>query len=132
MLKMNDFDSSDANEPELNGAAQPAAAVRWSAASALLATVEIWSMSTSSPQAVPADTLDSTKALEPAGTSGQSSVPEGSQARRARPSQLLAEARFFSSSARRVQDPTAAPEPAETATDLLLEFRRRLEEASHA
>jgi hypothetical protein len=45
---------------------------------------------------------------------------------------LLAEARFFSSSARRIQDPVPTPEPTEPTMDLSAEFRRRLDEASHA
>jgi hypothetical protein len=129
---MIDFDSSGASEPDLNGAAQPAVAVRRSAASALLSAVQIWSMSASSPAAEPAQIAASTEARDPQGASAPADIPEGAQARRARPSQLLAEARFFSSNARRIQDLAPAPEPVEPTMDLSAEFRRRLEEASHA
>jgi hypothetical protein len=130
---MIDFESSGASEPDLNGAAQPAVAVRRSAASALLSAVQIWSMSASSPAAAPAQIAASTEARDAQGTSsGQADIPDGAQARRARPSRLLAEARFFSSSARRIQDPVPTPEPTEPTMDLSAEFRRRLDEASHA
>jgi hypothetical protein len=129
---MIDFDSSDANEPNLNGAAQPAIAVRQSAASALLSAVQIWSMSASNPQATSVEEPASTETPDAQGASAPTDIPDGAQARRARPSQLLAEARFFSSSARRIQDLTPAPEPGEPNVDLSVEFRRRLAEASHA
>ena len=128
---MIDFDSSGANEPDLNGAAQPAVAVRPSAASALLSAVQIWS-SSYSPPAAPAEIPAATEAPGALGASAQATIAEGAQARRARPSQLLAEARFFSSSARRIQDPTPAPDPAEPSMELLAELQRRLEEASYS
>ena len=129
---MIDFDSSDANEPNLNGAAQPAIAVRQSAASALLSAVQIWSMSESNPKAAPVETVASTETPDSQGAPAQADIPDGAQARRARPSRLLAEARFFSSSARRVQELTPAPKPTEPVTDLAVEFQRGLEEARHA
>ena len=132
MPKMIDFDSSDANEPNLNGAAQPAIAVRQSAASALLSAVQIWSMPASNAQAAPVETPASTETSDAQAASAQADLPDGAQAKRARPSQLLAEARFFSSSARRVQDLTPAPEQTDSTMDLSAEFRRRLAEASHA
>jgi hypothetical protein len=126
---MIDFDSAGANELERNGAAQAAAAVRRSAASALLSAIEIWSTSTSG---APAESLASTETADAAGASGQANIQEGAQATRARPSQLLAEARFFSSSASRNKDLPPAPQPAEPTVDLSVEFQRGLEEASHA
>jgi len=127
---MIDFDSSDANEPNLNGAAQPAIAVPQSAASALLSAVQIWSMSASNPQAAPVETAASTETPDSQGAPAQADIPDGTQAKRARPSRLLAEARFFSSNARRVPELTPAPKPTEPVTDLAVE--RRLEEARHA
>ena len=129
---MIDFDSSGANEPDLNGAAQPAIAVPQSAASALLSAVQIWSMSASNPQAAPVETTASTETPDAQGASAPTDIPDAAQARRARPSRLLAEARFFSSSARRVQELTPAPKPTEPVTDLAVEFQRGLEEARHA
>jgi hypothetical protein len=129
---MIDFDSSDANEPNLNGAAQPAIAVRQSVASALLSAVQIWSMSASNAQAAPVETPASTETPDAQGASAQADIADGARAKRARPSQLLAEARFFSSSARRVQELTPASEPTDSTMDSSAEFRRRLAEASHA
>jgi hypothetical protein len=89
-------------------------------------------MPASNAQAAPVEAPASTETPDAQAASAQGDLPDGAQAKRARPSQLLAEARFFSSSARRVQDLTPAPEQTDSTMDLSAEFRRRLAEASHA
>jgi NTE family protein len=105
--RMSDSDSSGANDGlELAGAAESAAAPLRSAASLLLSAAEIWSTTKETP--APAEAPVAVRA--PDTVSEKTESPEKTAPKR-RPSELLAEARFFSSSGRRIQESAEESQP---------------------
>ena len=121
--EMNENVSSGANDGlARNSTAQPAVASPRSAASALLSATAIWS--TQEEPAARTEAPAPAKAPEAAKTPETAKIPEQAEApaptevpeqaapkRKLRPSELVAEARFFSSSAKRPSDPNPAPKP---------------------
>jgi NTE family protein len=125
---MNEDDSSGAKErPEREAAPQPAVAPTRSAASALLFATSIWSapQQPATPAVAPASPPNS---LETSLETGLETSPEAAPAiadgpaeavapaqsapkRKLSPSELVAESRFFSSSAKRPPDRDLAPRP---------------------
>ena len=104
---MSDSDSSGANDGlDRAGAAEPAATPLRSAASLLLSAAEIWS----APEETPAPAEASVAVKAPAEISEKTASPQKTAPKR-RPSELLAEARFFSSSGRRIQEPVRESQP---------------------
>jgi NTE family protein len=135
---MNVDDSSGANERlEREAAPQPALAPTRSAASALLSATSIWSApqepaapavapppppknpeavspETVSPETVPEALPETILEATPATASGPAETEAQQQSapkRKLRPSELVAEARFFSSSAKRPPESDLAPRP---------------------
>ena len=107
--RMSDSDSSGANDGlERAGAAESAAAPLRSAASLLLSAAEIWSTAKETP--APAEAPVAVKARDAAEISEKTENPEKAAPKR-RPSELLAEARFFSSSGRRIQESAEESQP---------------------
>src|SRR5262245_13245348 len=115
---MNQNDSSGANAGlDIGAAAKPAVASR-SAASALLSATAIWSTNeapaaraeapTTPTAPVSADIAEQAQIVEQVAEP----IPEPvAPKRKLRPSELVAEARFFSSSAKRAPDVDPAPRP---------------------
>jgi NTE family protein len=105
---MNDGDSSRASDgTEQSGATQAATAVRRTAASALLSAAEIWS---SDKALTPAAGKKPLRATAPAQVGEQTEITEEVVLQRAlRPSELLAESRFFTSGAKRARNSHAEP-----------------------
>jgi NTE family protein len=148
MPEMNENVSSGAdNGLEGNGAAKEAAVLLRTAATALLSAAEIWSTSPAvaaprvtsakteaaiTPVAAPA-AVETTTA-EPAPptiveTPQANAQEQAAPARRLRPSEVLAEARFFSSHGKRVQENQAeiAPPPLPSEISIDVEIARALE-----
>src|SRR5262249_12401709 len=100
--------------PERNGAAQEAAALLRTAATALLSAAEIWSTNTiATPQPVAARTeAPATSDGAPAKAEAPEAKPEETSVpHRLRPSEVLAEAQFFRLQGKRPQDVQGAPNP---------------------
>jgi NTE family protein len=105
---MDENDSSSANDG-LEGSRPARSAVVWSqsAASALLCATNIWSAPERS--AGPGEACVSPKTTDTAKTEQSDVPPQATPRRKLRPSELVAEARFFSSSGQRAPAPDPAP-----------------------
>jgi NTE family protein len=148
MPEMNENVSSGAdNGLEGNGAATEAAALLRTAATALLSAAEIWSTNptvaapsvtnvktdgATTPVAAPAVVETTTTEAAPpivAETPEAKPAEQAAPGRRLRPSEVLAEARFFSSHGKRVQENQAeiAPPPTPSEIPIDVEIARALE-----
>jgi NTE family protein len=146
MPEMNENVSSGAdNGLERNGAAKEAAVLLRTAATALLSAAEIWSTNptVAAPPVINAKTepaiapvaapvvVETTEAAAPAVVETQETEvqEQAAPARRLRPSEVLAEARFFSSHGKRVQENQAeiAPPPLPSEISIDVEIARALE-----
>jgi NTE family protein len=149
MPEMNENVSSGAdNGLEANGAAKEAAALLRTAATALLSAAEIWSTNptVAAPAVINAKTepvkteaaitpVAAPAVVETAEAPAVVETPEAkvqeqaAPARRLRPSEVLAEARFFSSHGKRVQENQAeiAPPPLPSEISIDVEIARALE-----
>jgi NTE family protein len=109
MPEMSENVSSGADQGlERNGAGKETAALLRTAATALLSAADIWSTNTVvTPQGEAHAVAD--KAPEDTKTSEAEPAEEATPARRLRPSDVLAEARFFSSHGKRTQESLPAP-----------------------
>ena len=147
---MNENVPSDASEGlERNGAAQKAAALLRTAATALLSAAEIWSTNTVvavRPEVDAAAPAETAAAADQASekTKAEAQTPEEPAfAKRLRPSEVLAEARFFSLQGKRSQgglaaegrpdgNPALAPAPLSTEASIDVEIARALEKHAAA
>ena len=103
---MNEDDSSGANDG-LERSSSARSQVGWSqsAASALLFATNVWS----APEEPPPEAAVSPKTFDSATIDPPDVPPQDAPRRKLRPSELAAEARFFSSSGRRTAEPDPAP-----------------------
>jgi NTE family protein len=146
MPEMNENVSSGADGLEGNGGAKEAAALLRTAATALLSAAEIWSTNptvaaapvtkakteATTPVAAPAvvETTTAEAAPPTVAEAPEAKAPEqAAPGRRLRPSEVLAEARFFSSHGKRVQESQAetAPPPSPSEIPIDVEIARALE-----
>jgi NTE family protein len=104
---------------ERNGAAQEAAVLLRTAASALLSAAEIWTTSNVARANAPA-------VVEPA-PAAIYSQPETAMAHKLRPSEVLAEAEFFRLQAKRTQEGPGSPPPLPSDVSIDVEIARALE-----
>lgn len=150
MPEMNENVSSAADEGlERNGAAKEAAASLRTAATALLSAAEIWSTNptVAAPSVANAETrkvtaeaaaptvVETVEAAAPAIVEVPEAKPQEAPAgRRLRPSEVLAEARFFSSHGRRAQESQAEAAPSSLPSEISIdvEIARALEKHATA
>src|SRR5512144_2766544 len=107
MPEMNENVSSGGADQglERNGAATEAAALLRTAASALLSAAEIWTTNDVTRPSAPAVAAAETAPAE------VTSLPQPAIPHKLRPSEVLAEARFFSLQVKRAQDGQSTPPP---------------------
>jgi NTE family protein len=113
---------------ERNGAAQEAAALLRTAASALLSAADIWTTSNAARPNAPVISAG-TPDIAPAGITSQ---PEPAIPHKLRPSEVLAEAEFFRLQAKRALDAPAGPPPHSSETSIDIEIARALEKHAAA
>jgi len=114
---------------ERNGAAKEAAALLRTAASALLSAAEIWTTSDVARPSAPAVVAADTPVVAPAHVTAQ---PDPAFPHKLRPSEVLAEAKFFSLQGKRLDQGAAVPPPLPSDIPIDVEIARALEKHAAA
>jgi NTE family protein len=114
---------------ERNGAAKEAAALLRTAASALLSAAEIWTTSDVARPSAPAAVAADTPVVAPADATAQ---PDPAFPHKLRPSEVLAEAKFFSLQGKRQDQGAPVPPPLPSDIPIDVEIARALEKHAAA